>query len=125
MTWRFTVAQVGLQAYMAADRWRDIDLESGGLIVRRALQRQQAAGLVFVEPKSRASRRAVVLSDAATSALREHRRRQVESPRRWGMAACAGARRVQAKTPRYRVIWELVCVPLVGRSEKRRVGKEC
>jgi integrase len=62
-------------------QWRDLDLETGRLVVQRALQRQKEAGLVFVEPKSRSSRRTVILSDAATKALREHHERQLETAR--------------------------------------------
>ena len=59
-------------------RWDDVDLDSGRLHVRRELQRQREAGLVFVEPKTGRSRWTILLSRRAISALREHRRRQSE-----------------------------------------------
>ena len=57
-------------------RWDDIDLDRRRLAIRRALQRQQAAGLVFIPPKTRTSRRSVRLSRLACWALTEHRERQ-------------------------------------------------
>ncbi len=57
-------------------RWEDADLDAGKLAVRRALQRQRGKGLVFTEPKSTRSRRVILLSDRAVSALRTHRDRQ-------------------------------------------------
>lgn len=56
--------------------WGDIDLPARTLIVRRAPQRHEDDGLVFVEPKSKQSRRTVQLSSLACAALREHRERQ-------------------------------------------------
>jgi integrase len=58
-------------------RWEDIDLTAGRLVVKRALQRQREAGLVFVEPKSAKSRRTVHLAGGTVATLREHRRRQL------------------------------------------------
>jgi integrase len=57
-------------------RWEDIDLDANRLVVRRALQRQNEAGLVFVEPKTSRSRRTIVLSQRAISSLKLHRDRQ-------------------------------------------------
>lgn len=65
-------------------RWHDIDLDAGKLMVRRALQRQNEAGLVFIEPKTARSRRTILLSQRAITALREHRRRQLEDRLRLG-----------------------------------------
>ncbi|CCF83358.1 tyrosine-type recombinase/integrase [Nitrolancea hollandica] len=59
-------------------RWGDIDLAAGRLSVRRALQRQRGNGLVFITPKTARSRRTIILSKWAVSALREHRTRQLE-----------------------------------------------
>jgi integrase len=53
--------------------WDDLDLEAGRLVVRRALQRQRNAGLVFVEPKSAQSRRTVYLASGTVDALRGRR----------------------------------------------------
>jgi integrase len=57
-------------------KWSDLDLSKRTLVVRRALQRQTGAGLVFVEPKSASSRRRVELMNTAREALQEHRERQ-------------------------------------------------
>jgi integrase len=57
-------------------RWQDVDLDAGTLAVRRALQRQRGNGLVFVEPKTARSRRTIVLSQRAITALRLHHDRQ-------------------------------------------------
>jgi integrase len=54
-------------------KWSDVDLVTGRLQVKRALQRQRGRGLVFVEPKSFRSRRLVCLSNLAIEALREQR----------------------------------------------------
>jgi integrase len=43
-----------------------------------ALQRQNEAGLVVVEPNTARSRRAIILSQRAVQALRQHRTRQLE-----------------------------------------------
>ncbi len=56
--------------------WNEVDVAMGRLTVRRALQRQRNAGLVFVPPKSATSRRTVYLSALACAALCEQRRRQ-------------------------------------------------
>ncbi len=57
-------------------KWGDIDFEAGQLNVRRALQKQNEHGLVFVTPKSARSRRTIVLSQRAVEALRAHHDRQ-------------------------------------------------
>lgn len=59
-------------------KWDDIDLDASRLMVRGALQRQNEAGLVFIEPKTARSRRTILLSQRVIAALREHRRRQLE-----------------------------------------------
>lgn len=59
-------------------RWKDVDLDGGRLGVSQALQRQNGAGLVFVEPKTARSRRTIMLSRRAVDALRHHRTRQLE-----------------------------------------------
>lgn len=59
--------------------WDAVDLDAGKLVVQRALQRQRVAGLVFVEPKTKRSRRTVLLSQRAIAALREQRARQLEA----------------------------------------------
>ncbi|MFN2616525.1 MAG: tyrosine-type recombinase/integrase, partial [Thermoleophilaceae bacterium] len=58
-------------------KWSDVDLEAGTLTVRRALQRLRGKGLVFVEPKSRAGRRTMVLPASLRRALLAHREAQL------------------------------------------------
>ena len=53
-------------------KWEDVDLDQGRVVIRRVLQRQAGAGLVFAEPKTSKSRRTVHLSEIAVRALREH-----------------------------------------------------
>ncbi len=57
-------------------KWADIDLNTGTLAVRRALQWQRGNGLVFTEPKTARSRRKIHLSQTALAALRAHKDRQ-------------------------------------------------
>jgi integrase len=59
-------------------QWSDVDLERGVVVVKRALQRQKGVGLIFVEPKSASSRRAVRLPRVTAAALKDHRKRQLE-----------------------------------------------
>jgi integrase len=66
------------QGEALALRWRDIDLDGGTLRVNLQLQRvRDGGGLRFSEPKN-ASRRTVGLPQRAVSALKSHRKRQVE-----------------------------------------------
>jgi integrase len=60
--------------------WDQVDLSSGRLHVRKALQRQRTAGNVFVPCKTRTSRRTVILTRLALRALRLHLRRQSALP---------------------------------------------
>jgi len=57
-------------------RWQDVDFDKGVIYVRRALQRI-GGSLQLVEPKTTRSRRAVVLPTTVTTALQQHRARQV------------------------------------------------
>ena len=57
-------------------KWADVDLSASTLAVRRSLQRQRVAGLVFEEPKTARSRRSIRLSQRAIDALRAHHDRQ-------------------------------------------------
>jgi integrase len=59
-------------------RWDDVDLASGRMMVKRALQRQRGNGLVFVEPKTGRSRRTIHLAQGAIAALGRHKGRQAE-----------------------------------------------
>jgi integrase len=58
-------------------QWEDIDLEAQTLRVRQAVQRV-GGKLVFVEPKTRQSRRSVPYPPMAAIALKTHRTRQIE-----------------------------------------------
>jgi len=59
-------------------RWGAIDLDKAGVKVERSLE-QTKAGLKFKAPKTRTSKRVVSLPPTAVEALREHRRRQLET----------------------------------------------
>jgi integrase len=66
------------QGEALALHWRDIDLDGGTLRVNLQLQRVRGGGgLQFSQPKN-ASRRTVGLPQRAVSALRSHRKRQLE-----------------------------------------------
>lgn len=67
-------------------RWQDLDLERGLATVQRALQRQHGAGLVFVEPKTKQSRRNVQLAQGTVVALMAHRKSQLEERLKAGAA---------------------------------------
>ncbi|MDQ3105751.1 MAG: site-specific integrase [Actinomycetota bacterium] len=58
--------------------WDAVDLDTGVLTVRRALQRLGGQGLVMVEPKSRAGRRRIALPAQLVEGLRSHRAAQLE-----------------------------------------------
>ncbi len=75
-------------------RWSDVDLDAGTLRVNRQLQRVRRDGersgtLEFSEPKN-ASRRTVGLPQRALSALRSHRKRQLEEKTGRGRSGVAG-----------------------------------
>lgn len=65
-------------------QWADIDFDGGRLMVQRALQKQNAHGLVLVAPKTKHSRRTIELTDRAIAALRVHRDRQTFQRRKAG-----------------------------------------
>ncbi|MFI5042163.1 MAG: tyrosine-type recombinase/integrase [Acidimicrobiales bacterium] len=75
----YTVAMaVGLRPSEAlALMWDDVDLTGGSLRVRHALERHDGSW-VLKEPKSRRSRRTIMLPRVCIDALRDHRRRQME-----------------------------------------------
>jgi integrase len=67
------LATTGLRVgELVALLWPDIDLKTRTLRVEKALQRQTGKGLVFVEPKSAQSKRAIRLSNVAVQALQDH-----------------------------------------------------
>jgi integrase len=57
-------------------RWSDVDLEGRRLVVRRSLQVNDEGRWVLGAPKTKHSRRPVLLTGTAVKALREHRDRQ-------------------------------------------------
>ncbi len=61
-------------------KWEDVDLDAGMLQVRRTLS-EPKGGCIFEAPKS-GKGRSVRLTQRATAALREHRKRQLEE-RMW------------------------------------------
>ena len=62
------------EEYLAV-QWKDIDLETGDLSVRRALVwNRKGGGFRFEEPKTSKSRRSIPLSGSIVSALKIHRR---------------------------------------------------
>jgi integrase len=75
----FSVAiAVGLRQGEALGlRWQDVDLDSGTISVRFALQRM-GKEFTLVEPKTRKSRRTIALPGTAVASLRAHRTRQLE-----------------------------------------------
>ena len=72
--WVFLVTTGVRLGEALALRWADIDLLEGHANIRRALQRQPGAGMVFVEPKSSRGRRTVPFPPETLKALEAHRR---------------------------------------------------
>ena len=67
-------------------QWKDIDLESGVLTVRRALVwNRKGGGFRFEEPKTSKSRRSILLSDSVVSVLKVYRRTQLEQRMKFGI----------------------------------------
>lgn len=66
-------------------RWSDIDLEKGVIHVQRTLYKTKGK-LVFQEPKTRGSKRSIVISPIVISALKKHRVRQQEMRLKLGQA---------------------------------------
>lgn len=57
-------------------RWQDVDLEGRRLVIRRSLQVDDEGRWVLGAPKTKRSRRPVLLTGTAVEALRRHRTRQ-------------------------------------------------
>jgi integrase len=60
-------------------RWSDVDLDAGTMTIRQALQRVTGQGRVFVEPKSRASRRTLPIPETVLASLRAYREKHPAS----------------------------------------------
>jgi integrase len=73
------------QGELLALRWRDVDIDRSVLQVTATLQRT-SSGLTFGEPKTKQSRRQILLTKAAMAALRQHRIAQAEERLRLGPA---------------------------------------
>ncbi|HVR88333.1 MAG TPA: tyrosine-type recombinase/integrase [Candidatus Limnocylindria bacterium] len=70
---------------LLALRWTDVDFEAGAIHIVRTLQRLPGR-LLFADPKTAASRRAIPLGARALDALRRHRVAQAEERLRVGAA---------------------------------------
>lgn len=66
-------------------RWSDVDLDAGRLAVRQTLV-SVAYKTRFSTPKTKRGRRSVSLDATTTTALRSHRKRQLEERMAWGPA---------------------------------------
>ncbi len=64
---------------MLALRWNDVDLEKGVMNICRTMSWVSGYGYVENEPKTKAGRRRIMLTDAAIAALKEHKVRQKEA----------------------------------------------
>lgn len=74
--WNVALA-VGLRQGEALGlRWEDVDLETGEINVRQTLMRVTGKGIVYGQPKSKASRRAFQLPPSLHARLKEHRKEQ-------------------------------------------------
>ena len=71
--WALLIATGMRLGEATALRWQDIDFARGVATIQRSLQRQRAIGLVFGEPKTTGSRRAVLLPKGVIANLHEHR----------------------------------------------------
>src|SRR5262249_50971011 len=74
------------QGELLALRWRDLDLDSGFLAVRRSVRFVSGTGFVFDAPKTKRGRRTIGLSPAVCVALQEHRQAQGVEKARLGAA---------------------------------------
>lgn len=118
----YTVAMaVGLRQGEALGlRWQDVDLETGTLNVRVALQRR-GPGWDLVEPKTARSRRSIALPAVVVAALRAHRIRQLQEVL-WAGSRWQGARPgvdLDDQKPDL-VFTSVIGTPLDGRNVTRR-----
>lgn len=59
-------------------RWQDLNLSAGQLSIQQTAQRQTGAGVVFRQPKTHRSRRAITLPAVVVDIMRQQRARQLE-----------------------------------------------
>ncbi len=64
------------QAELFGLKWADISWQRGVLYLRRQIQRVPGEGMQFSEPKTRAGKRTIKLSEGMLQAFREHKLRQ-------------------------------------------------
>ena len=74
--WTVALALRLRQSETVALQWKDIDLLTGTLTVRRSIHRVRGGGLVYEEPKTRRSQRTLALPLPLVSQLEEHRTAQ-------------------------------------------------
>jgi integrase len=71
------------EEYLAL-QWKDLDFENKTLSVKRAVNKTKSGGYIFVEPKTNRSRRNIPISNSCISALKTHRRKQLEERMKLG-----------------------------------------
>jgi integrase len=76
--WRLALLTGMRRGELLGLRWADVDLDAGGLSVRRTLSRGATSRLEPGEPKTGAGRRRVSLLASVVESLRRHRVRQLE-----------------------------------------------
>ena len=67
------------QSELLGLKWADIDWIKGSIKVRRQAQTIRGQGIVFLEPKTRASIRSIVVGEGVLQELREHHDRQLNT----------------------------------------------
>lgn len=73
---------------LLALHWDDIDFERGMVYVRRTVNRITGHGYKETEPKTKSSRRQIVIPEMAVKALKEHQVRQGEARIKAGVSWC-------------------------------------
>lgn len=81
--WRLAAATGMRRGEVCGLRWSDVDLGAGQLRVAQTLVEVNYQ-LQFSEPKTKAGRRTLALDPATVTALRGHRKRQLEERLGWG-----------------------------------------
>jgi len=76
--WRLAITSGMRRGELLGLKWADVDFDGRALSVRRSLSRGDTSRLIEREPKTKAGRRRIALSDETVESLRRHRVRQVE-----------------------------------------------